>query len=248
MAEPICRCEEFYITPPSYHFLPQTALRRVDFADESNQQTVSPNPSTNSSSTTTEYNGFRSRSLEPSPYNSFKQHHVPTAPILTPNPIRARNRQQLQVAFSTPESDYETPETVWRRAQLITPSVRRTESSRYPYKLLPDNVQSNLSGARAQIGADATSKGLSRSPEEVTPKPTLHFGPRKRFTGLTSSVRRELLAPQIQRRYFRPVKTDDEDSDNDVDCSVETKPITLAEVLKQRNGVRSKTVKCIRLA
>ncbi|KAM3174208.1 hypothetical protein ACTXT7_010988 [Hymenolepis weldensis] len=181
-------------------------------------------------------NGFRSRSLEPSPYNSFKQHHIPTTPILTPNLVRTRIRQQPQVSFSTPESDYEITEKVLRRPQRITAPVRRTESSRHSYKILQNHSQSNSGDAKVRIDTDITPKASPRPPGEVTPKATLQFGARKRFNGLTAPVRRELLAPHIQRKNIRSVKTDDEDSEKDDDFIVETKPKTLAEVLKQRNG------------
>ncbi|VUZ51967.1 unnamed protein product [Hymenolepis diminuta] len=73
MAEPICRREEFHISPPSYFFSPQPSRRRVDFVGGNYQRTLSPNSCASSSTNTTEYSmiGENSRCEDISPLPGY---------------------------------------------------------------------------------------------------------------------------------------------------------------------------------
>lgn len=180
---------------------------------------------------------FRSRSLEPSPYNAFKRHRVTAAPFITNSLVRLRPYQHPHVTFNTPESDYETPEKIWQRDQRIAASFQRSESARVSQRSHRRLSRSSSGHARAHIDTDATPKATPIAPEDITLKSS-HFGARKRLTGLTASLRPELRAPLCQRKRIRSVNIENHDSENDdCDVKVEAKPTTLAEIVVKKNGV-----------
>ncbi|KAM7539191.1 hypothetical protein Aperf_G00000057144 [Anoplocephala perfoliata] len=183
--------------------------------------------------------GLRSKSLEPSPYNTLKQHRVTAAPFITNSFVRARPYQHPRVAFCTPESDYETPEKIWQREQRKAASFQRSESARVSRKSYHYLNRSSSNGARAHSDKDVTPKASPGAPEDSMPKASF-FGVRRRLTGLTAPVRVKLLAPTCQRKRIQPMNIEDGDSesDDDSDVKVETKPTTLAEIVLKRSGVR----------
>ncbi|KAL5963790.1 hypothetical protein TSMEX_008479 [Taenia solium] len=164
--------------------------------------------------------GLRSRSLEPTPFDETVFHPMITVsqPPLTPTIPRYSLRQR-HATFGL-ESDYETPEKIWLRAQRLS-AIRRTESANLNTPSPRGVSRSHSSVSRTHFDPDATPKASLGAHSEVTPK--AQFGLRKR----APPMRVELRTPLCQRKRIQPVKM----------AEVEAEKSTLAEIISKQTGV-----------
>ncbi|VDK33971.1 unnamed protein product [Taenia asiatica] len=139
-------------------------------------------------------------------------------PPLTPT-IPRYSLRQSQATFGS-ESDYETPEKIWLRAQRLS-AIRRTESTNLNTPSPRGVSRSHSSVSRTHFDLDATPKASLGAHSEVTPK--AQFGVRRR----APPMRVELRTPLCQRKRIQPVKV----------AEVEAENSTLAEITSKQTGV-----------
>ncbi|KAL5105294.1 hypothetical protein TcWFU_009053 [Taenia crassiceps] len=143
--------------------------------------------------------GLRSRSLEPTPFDETPFHRMTNVSQSALTPTLSKNGFRQRQAILDTESDYETPEKIWLRAQRLS-AIRRTESANLNTPSPRGVSRSHSSVSRTHFYLDATPKASPMAHSEVTPK--AQFGIRRR----APSMRVELRTPMCQRKRIQPAK------------------------------------------